>query len=211
MSITFTYRPLAQWPGTQTVNRQASRFKASFGQTLELLDREIWNLGGRTAVIEIALPESQIRRDGVPYVTSRPAHPGIIVSFGSTHGPLRYPCDKYTAWHDNLRAIALSLEALRQVDRYGVTRRAEQYRGWAQLPGPLVTPPPMTVEEASKFLTQLIGVMPPNAALTFRETFESCYRSAVKKLHPDANGGFPHAQWPQLQKAADLLKKHHGI
>ena len=34
----------------------------------------------------------------------------------------------------NLRAIALALAALRAVERYGVTRRQEQYKGWAELP-----------------------------------------------------------------------------
>src|SRR5579863_10251967 len=46
---------------------------------------------------------------------------GIILTFNSKHGPLSYPCDKYSNWQANLRAIALSLEALRAVDRYGVT------------------------------------------------------------------------------------------
>ena len=46
---------------------------------------------------------------------------------------MSYPCDKYSNWQANLRAIALSLEALRAEDRYGVTRRAEQYKGWAKL------------------------------------------------------------------------------
>jgi hypothetical protein len=36
----------------------------------------------------------------------------------------------------NVRAIALALEALRKVDRYGVTKRGEQYAGWKALPSP---------------------------------------------------------------------------
>lgn len=42
-------------------------------------------------------------------------------------GHLSYPCDTFTTLQDNLRVIALALEALRMVDRYGVTRRGEQY------------------------------------------------------------------------------------
>lgn len=33
-------------------------------------------------------------------------------------------------WQINLRAIALGLEALRKLDRYGITSRGEQYTGW---------------------------------------------------------------------------------
>jgi hypothetical protein len=43
-------------------------------------------------------------------------------------GPSRAP------WRDNLRAIALGLEALRAVNRYGITRGiGEQYAGFLQL------------------------------------------------------------------------------
>lgn len=49
---------------------------------------------------------------------------------------LSYPCDSCDNWQHNVRSIALALQALRAVDRYGVTRRAEQYRGWGKLPAP---------------------------------------------------------------------------
>jgi len=45
------------------------------------------------------------------------------------------PCDSFRDWEANLRAIALSLEHLRAVDRYGVTtEEEEQYTGWLRLP-----------------------------------------------------------------------------
>ena len=62
-----------------------------------------------------------------------PAHPGIEVSFESRHGRLVYATDVCVFWEHNVRSIALGLEALRAVDRYGITRRGEQYAGWKQL------------------------------------------------------------------------------
>ena len=56
-----------------------------------------------------------------------------MLAFESDYGPLQYATDTFTSWQDNLRAIALSLEALRAVNRYGVSRHGEQYRGWRQL------------------------------------------------------------------------------
>ena len=60
----------------------------------------------------------------------------ILSLTGSTQGDLRYPAHRFHGWQDNVRAIALALEALRKVDRYGITQRGEQYAGWKQLPAP---------------------------------------------------------------------------
>ena len=53
-----------------------------------------------------------------------------MVAFESKHGPLKYATDVFDHWHANLRAIALGLEALRKVERYGITQRGEQYTGF---------------------------------------------------------------------------------
>jgi hypothetical protein len=51
-----------------------------------------------------------------------------------------YATDVCERWEHNVRAIALGLEALRAVDRHGITRRGEQYAGFKALPpgGPSV-------------------------------------------------------------------------
>ena len=88
-------------------------------------------------MLQVDISERYIRTDGLPYANARyGTNPGVIVSFDSRHGPLRYATDAFTEWQDNLRAIALSLEALRAVDRYGVTRRGEQYTGWRAIAAP---------------------------------------------------------------------------
>ena len=43
---------------------------------------------------------------------------------------LVYATDCCMFWQHNLRSIALGLEALRAVDRYGISRRGEQYAGF---------------------------------------------------------------------------------
>jgi hypothetical protein len=136
----FRFRPIQDWPPEFTTegDRKPSPFRASYGDTLALLTRELWHLGADSAVIEIAVTEGDIRLDGLPRAGARPEHPGVIVSFDSVHGPLRYGTDAFGVWVDdwqaNLRAIALGLEALRKVDRYGIGGRGEQYQGWKALP-----------------------------------------------------------------------------
>ena len=132
----FTHRPIETWPGPMTAHRVRSPFFASWGSTMKLLERELRFLGAKKVVLQEALLNQDIRLDRKPKANAKAAHPGVILSFDSKHGPLNYPCDRFDSWDDNVRAIALSLEHLRAVDRYGVTRSGEQYRGWARLPGP---------------------------------------------------------------------------
>ncbi len=108
-------------------------FRAGWSDTMALLERELRMLDAENAVIELDLDESQLRIDGWPYEDARPEYPGVIISFDSKHGPLRYGTDMFITWKDNVRAVALGLEALRKVDRYGIGKRGEQYVGWRQL------------------------------------------------------------------------------
>jgi len=138
-----TFKPLSTWPEGPDPDpyrsRTSSKFKTPLVDTTSLLQREVQMLGvsywmpGR-AIVELALAPEDFRRDGKPRVHARASHPGVVLSLPKTkHGSLRYATDEFDRWHDNLRAIALSLEALRKVDRYGVARRGEQYRGWLAL------------------------------------------------------------------------------
>jgi len=131
--IQATFRPIDTWPGPRTPYPQRSRFGAPLSQTYELLDRELSKLGARSIVIQLALREDQIRLDGWPRSGVTPEHPGVVLAFESKFGPLKYATDTFDRYGDNLRAIALGLESLRRVDRYGITKRGEQYSGWKQL------------------------------------------------------------------------------
>lgn len=126
-------RPIVTFPGEFHASRRSNQFSAGFTQTVELLERELAKLGAREAAIELAVTEDEIRLDGWPRASARPSHSGVIVSFDSRHGPLRYGTDAFSNWIANLRAIALGLEALRKVERYGIGKRGEQYVGWRQL------------------------------------------------------------------------------
>src|SRR5690606_32992952 len=61
------------------------------------------------------------------------SHPGIEISFDSEHGRLVYATDVCAFWQHNVRSIALGLEALRAVDRFGISQKGQQYAGWLQL------------------------------------------------------------------------------
>jgi hypothetical protein len=129
----FTVRPISSWPGEMPREHRWSQFKAPVAATWQLLARELEHLGARQVVVELAITEADLRLDGLTRARAIASHPGVVISFESRHGPLRYATAEFMRWQDNLRAIALGLEALRAVDRYGISRRGEQYRGWRAL------------------------------------------------------------------------------
>ena len=130
-----TFRPL-ETPVTNGPTRY-SPFKAPWPRTVTLLAKELHAHGASGTVLEVDLREQDIRQDGLPRADRSARSPGIVLSFRanavSGSPELRYEIATFTDWRDNVRAIALGLEALRAVDRYGVTRRGEQYAGWKQL------------------------------------------------------------------------------
>lgn len=163
----YTLRPLSQPGRTPTGKRRPSPFTASWADTLELLDTEVNALAGRDVVIEVDVTADLIRLDGNLRAHAAPATPAVAVAFDSKrHGPLIWRCDAYLArgygkgpregWRHNVRAIAMTLQALRAVDRYGAASSGEQYTGWAQLPpgpsGAIVPEPPMTRAAAAEAL-----------------------------------------------------------
>jgi hypothetical protein len=203
--MNITFRPLGAWPGDQTRRPERSRFKTHYSVTLELLQREFAHLGAREIVIQLDLQERDIRLDGLPRANAHPQHQGVVIAFESKYGPLKYATDTFDHWQDNVRAIALGLEALRKVDRYGITKRGEQYTGWKALPAS--TTPVMTTEAAARF----IGIhsrAPLANLLTDPAGYQAAYRSATKRLHPDAGGSVDEFQ--RLQEAKRILEAHHG-
>ena len=126
-----TFRPL-EWPVPG--GRRQSPFRGSWTSTVRLLAKELRAHGARGTVLEVDIAERDLRLDGLPCADRRAPTSGIVLSFEATavagSPKLRYEVGTFWDWQDNLRAIALGLEALRAVDRYGVTKRGEQYAGW---------------------------------------------------------------------------------
>lgn len=189
----FQCRPIDQWPGEFTKVRKDARFKQNYGATLDLLHHELDMIKAQGVVLLMALYEDQIRLDGRPRGDCKPAHPGIILCCTTKFGPLRMPCDRYKNWQDNLRAIALSLEALRTVDRHGCTKRGEQYRGWTSIAAGDERDFP-TAEDAIAFLRKILGLAPGERGVP-----AELIRTSMFKAHPDHGGS--EAMMKQVLKA----------
>lgn len=180
-----TYRPLEQYPGTPTARRVFGPFgRATWNSTLDKLEHELEALRATNVVLMMDLTESDLRLNGQIRAGARPATPRVVLAFGSIHGPLKYACDRFHDWQDNVRGIAHGLEALRKLERYGIASRGEQYTGWKALgAGIALGPATMTVEQALTFLDEHAGMGEGS-----RGDIGELYRLAAKRLHPD-NGG----------------------
>jgi hypothetical protein len=179
-------RPIVTWPGLITETRTRSPFSAGWGDTTYLLRREAAQLDAPEIVLQLAVGEGGIRNDGWIRADARPEHPGVIVSIESRQGPLSFPCDAFTDWQSNVRAIALGMEALRRVDRYGITKRGEQYDGWKA-----IGPAAMTADDAARILIDAAGAggtWDPEDIIGARPLISDLYRRAARVLHPDAGG-----------------------
>lgn len=187
--MNYQFRPVEIWPGNKTPEherRSRYTFKAKWSSTLDLLERELVYLGAENLVIQ-CYPKngmSDIRLDGMMRANAQIVESGVILSFDSKHGPLSYPCDSCELWQHNIRSIALALEALRSVDRYGVTKRAEQYKGWEKLPAPGAVHEFPSEIEAMMFLSDLLGESISNEEPELSEAI----RKAKVIAHPDRGG-----------------------
>ena len=120
--------------------RKASTFTATWTSTEELLEREVRLLGGKNVVIEVDVREGDLRLDGKLKARARSESPAVRVSFESReHGPMMFQCDRYNGgpwgnrmepWQHNVRAIALTLEALRAAERHEAIDSGQQYAGF---------------------------------------------------------------------------------
>lgn len=210
---------LSKWPEKDTKNRPSAIFKATWFKTKELLVKELTNVRARNVELRTMHTFEQRRSDGWPRADRQPTHPGVLLTFEkyvgwneetkqSEYVALRFPCDQFRLWEDNVRAIALALEALRKIDRYGV-RTGSQYAGFKALPAGDIAANGLTPELAADFIAQAaeMGNVPSIAkSIIDNQGFaESVYKTAAKRLHPDKGGNA--GEFAKLENAMSLVRE----
>lgn len=184
------------WPEGQrrTVARKVSPFEVGFSTARDHLLRELSKLGARDVVISSNVP---LRRDGLPLADARePSDPGVAVYFdrrvGETWSPFVIACDAYNRVKANLRAVGLTVEALRSIARHGATQMLEQaFTGFAALPPATPADPPWWV---------VLGVSKDAAEEPVREA----YRRLALEHHPDRGGDS--ARMAQVNRAYEAAR-----
>lgn len=176
------------WPDRQprTVHnrRKHAAFKTEFARARDELLRELRLLRAKDIVISSNVP---LRRDGFPLADARePEDPGVAVFFERRHvdnigrdlgtTPFVIACDTYQKVKFNLRAIGLTVESLRAIERHASSSMLEQaFTGFAALPAHTEVDPPWW---------EVLGVM----RIATPEVVKAAYRELARIHHPDAGG-----------------------
>lgn len=201
----YTVRPIERWPGERTREQVRSPFSAALIATRTMLARELSAIGATDVVLQVDITESMLRNDGELRSGARPMSSAVILSFQSGGEHLSFPCDKFLLWHHNLRAIALTLEALRKVGRYGVVRRNEQYTGWKAI-GLAPESEFSNRIMAAQWMMNVQQTMNLGEGITVQAVLndpERYYRRLAKVLHPD--GGGNDSDFIRLQNAFKVI------
>jgi hypothetical protein len=216
MSLDYTYRSLeGTFPRklTADIDRKPSPFGKPWEAILNALERELLHLEYRygSCVIQTAHTPWDVRGNGqLRRDARRPEHPGVVVRFDvfdpekKRYVPMQFECDQFWTYEANIRAIADAMEALRKVNRYGVTGAGHgraQYEGYKALPS--AEGKTTTVEDAAAYMATYSGLN-RNDILTNPTTRAEAYRRAAIKLHPDQPEG-SHEKFVELQKSLKVL------
>jgi hypothetical protein len=117
----------------------------------------------------------------------RPADPGVVAYVMWNKQQIAIPCDRWATIEQNVQAIALTVEAMRAMERHGAKHMIKaMFQGFVALPAPDdwrdTLGNPKTLADA-----------------------ETAYRNRMRKAHPD-NGG-SHDEASKLNKAIEIARK----
>ena len=186
------------WPlgVPRTSYRRRSQFvNRSTGDSVARVRNQLKLARARTIVISSNLP---LRSDGFPRADG-PQKPGGDVGAAVYWTreerragkwqlvPYCMPCDRWDRIADNLYAIALSIEALRGMERWGAVSIEQAFAGFAALPpggGEQVIPPQPTMD----WRNILGGSWPHLEAAELLAIAKARPRRLIADAHPDAGG-----------------------
>lgn len=181
-----TFRALPAWPYPEQP-AEKDLFESTYTSTLHKLAREIKMIDGRDPIVGVVTYASHIAKRGTSLLSeTKVLHPGAEVSFdipeGSRWRRVTFHTDARRSFighrrnfEGNLRAIALGLEALRAVNRFGIASTGQQYAGFAQIEAP------KPLEDLGRELVERFGSV----------------LAARKATHPDTGG-----EWASERDAA---------
>jgi hypothetical protein len=184
------------WKRTKSAFRLRSKFgfrnsgQVSFSNARGDLLAELDRLGAANVVITSDLPT---RNDGLPYANGRSDDPGIAVWFVLDRKERVFACDKWRTHAENMQAIALSIEAMRGLERWGagdVITRA--FAGFAALPPGgesfVADSPPATVVRKWQEVFEVGALVDVVAPADLLAIVKARHRDKIKQHHPDLGG-----------------------
>lgn len=164
------------WERTPAQKRRNAPFQVSLAIARDQLLEEIRRVGGRNPIISTNVAVYERGGRYIPYANQpNPEDPGVAVYWTTREGEQRViACDRWQTVRENIRAIGLTINALRGLDRWGSSTMLDRaFRGFAALP------------PAERHWTEILGVTRGWKL----EDIETRYRALAREIHPDRAGG----------------------
>ena len=173
-------------PGHQ---RKNATFKLSKDRVERELFAEIGRMGGKRVVVSTM---QALNQQGLPHGgRAAPSDPAVAVYFNRKGRQVCFACDKYTTITDNLRAVSLTIEALRGIERWGGIELMDRaFTGFAALPSPVECRAPWYA---------VLGVGPEATV----EGIQEARLALAKRYHPDSGSEPDGAKMAEINGAAD--------
>lgn len=182
------------WPfgWKRTRSPGPSQFKTEPGRATSGLTQELLRLGASKVIIS---SNAQYRNDGMPYARQATIQdPGVAVYFNRKGKDMVFACDTYWNLHDNIHAIAKTIEALRAIERWGASDMLDRaFTGFTALPAPIVA----GMKRDWQVVLGLQELLLPDA-----DDVRKAYQRLASQYHTDKPGA-DHDKMAELNAARD--------
>ena len=189
------------WPTgwKRTKNPKTSRFgrnynsKPSVAKAIDTLSNELRLFGARNLIVSSNL---KLKNDGLPYSNQKiPEDTGIAVYFSLRKEQQVIACDTFNLPGCNIYAIALTIQSLRSLERYGASEILNKaFSGFKALP-----------EKAGPSNLAWWTVLGLKENCKYEEA-KSAFRKLSKLYHPDT--GDDTGRFYLVNEAFNNAKKH---
>lgn len=161
------------WPfgKPRTSHPARSKFGArSVEGSRQILLKQLRLLGGKDLILSTNI---KLRLDGAPYSNQTPpVDKGVSVYFKWKGNQMCFACDRWDRIEDNIYAVAMTIDALRGIERWGSGDMVQQaFTGFVALPAP-------------ERPEDVLGV---RAGAT-QDEIEAAFRKKLFSAHPDHGG-----------------------
>lgn len=150
------------WPRTEV--RESGKFNTELSGALRNVNRQIELMGGKGIILS----------SNYTLGVDNPKDPGVVAYFAWDGVHLAIPCDRWSRLAASLQAIALTIEAMRGLERWGAKHMIKaMFTGFKQLPS-----------SNRKPWWEVLGCLETDRP----EPVRNCYRQQAKLHHPDTGG-----------------------
>lgn len=167
------------WPAgvRRSPRRQSATFQQTVSSAQDGLMHQLRLMGARNIVISSDVGPR--KNDGTLYARANmnPPDPGVAVYFDRKGQRVCFACDKWYGVHNNIHAIAKTIEALRGIERWGSAEMLDAaFTGFAALPA--------TAGGGLRDWTEVLGI----PATASHDEKKAAYRRLTMERHPDRGG-----------------------